>query len=1158
MTLVDGSVLLTNTPPLDFSNNFATNWILAPTQPVTQNWSDIAMNASGQYQSAVVFSTVVDGGSIYISTNYGVSWTKAPSQPTGQVQTWCSITISASGQYQTALMRPITGSPVGFIYISTNYGVSWTKAPSQPVSTNWNIVTMSASGQYQVATTKISFTNVNNEYYFSTNYGNTWTSSFFTSETGYVANIEISASGQYQTGTHSSGKIYYSINYGQSWTAATGAGLTSSGFTTDSYIAISASGQYQSIVYFQNSSTINGSIFISTNYGVSWSKAPSQPSEKKWRGIKMSASGQYQIAGNDSNETYYSTNYGQNWSSTTSVGCTFAISANGHYISAVKLFSTGETPPLSSINISVTPYSILSSNRLTITNTTNTINTTTLGESSGAFQCLGGGYFKGRVTIYEESGSNVNPLYSGSNINGTLTLSHGDFGGQSSILFTSKNNIGSDYAFISYQSSKTLASTSNEQSMLTIGVQNDNGSEIIDSINIQTGASSYTTFTSTDYNQNTLTGTSSTKVGINKVPIATLDVLGTITSSGLITANGGLTVPSIQSFTINSVSSTGGITGGQMADRTITGTKLVNNIAIDTSGTIKTTNTDPGTSTTTSGAINCSGGAYFGQNVYMGSSSFSGSATTGALTVVGGVGIGGNTHITGNTFIGGNLYTTGNTTLLGNVTILNNVTGTSTSAALQVVGGAYFGKSIYMGGTGTDGILTILNATASSSSSTGALRVTGGAYFGQSIYMGGTGTGIGTLTIKNTDAGSTTNTSGAIRCDGGAYFGKSVYFAEGFTVASGQSTTGITTTIAEGAVSTTKINNGAVTGEKLNGGINISTSGTITISNQTNTINTTTLGAASGAFQCSGGGYFKGRVTIYEELSNTSIVNPLYSASTGYNTGVNGTLTLSHGDDGGQSSILFTSKNNIGSDYAFISYQSASTIGGSGEKSMLTIGVQNDRNPDTVDTINIQTSSGSYSSYTTFTSSDYNQNTSTGTSNTRVGINKVPIATLDVLGTITASGLITASNGLTVPTGQIVTISSSEASTGSTSGAIRCTGGAYFGGATYCASTITATSFTTTSDYRIKDNIENLDDKFTIDNLRPITYLNNITKKQDIGIIAHELQEIYPFLVEGKKDDNKYQSVNYTGLIGILIKEIQDLKKDVQELKKEIQELKNP
>ena len=92
---------------------------------------------------------------------------------------------------------------------------------------------------------------------------------------------------------------------------------------------------------------------------------------------------------------------------------------------------------------------------------------------------------------------------------------------------------------------------------------------------------------------------------------------------------------------------------------------------------------------------------------------------------------------------------------------------------------------------------------------------------------------------------------------------------------------------------------------------------------------------------------------------------------------------------------------------------------------------------------------------------------------------------------------------------------------------------------------VTALAFNVTSDYRIKEDVCSLHilpDEFTVDKLRPVCYYNNQTKKQDIGLIAHELQEEYPFLVNGEKDGENYQSVNYNGLIGILIKEIQELK----------------
>ena len=93
--------------------------------------------------------------------------------------------------------------------------------------------------------------------------------------------------------------------------------------------------------------------------------------------------------------------------------------------------------------------------------------------------------------------------------------------------------------------------------------------------------------------------------------------------------------------------------------------------------------------------------------------------------------------------------------------------------------------------------------------------------------------------------------------------------------------------------------------------------------------------------------------------------------------------------------------------------------------------------------------------------------------------------------------------------------------------------------------TTTSTNFNATSDYRIKTNVVSLEDTpITIDNLRPVMYTNLLSNKEDIGFIAHEVQEHIPFLVSGEKDGEHHQSINYNGMIGILTKEIQELKKE--------------
>jgi len=106
----------------------------------------------------------------------------------------------------------------------------------------------------------------------------------------------------------------------------------------------------------------------------------------------------------------------------------------------------------------------------------------------------------------------------------------------------------------------------------------------------------------------------------------------------------------------------------------------------------------------------------------------------------------------------------------------------------------------------------------------------------------------------------------------------------------------------------------------------------------------------------------------------------------------------------------------------------------------------------------------------------------------------------------------------------------------------------------YGSYTIQGSTFKATSDYRIKEDVQNLDiNLYNVDKLRPVIYKQIDNNSINIGLIAHELQEYFPFLVTGEKDGTKTQSVNYMGLIGVLIKEIQDLKKKVAILENKIE-----
>ena len=93
------------------------------------------------------------------------------------------------------------------------------------------------------------------------------------------------------------------------------------------------------------------------------------------------------------------------------------------------------------------------------------------------------------------------------------------------------------------------------------------------------------------------------------------------------------------------------------------------------------------------------------------------------------------------------------------------------------------------------------------------------------------------------------------------------------------------------------------------------------------------------------------------------------------------------------------------------------------------------------------------------------------------------------------------------------------------------------------------------SDYRIKENIIPLSTTTNLpsmDALRPVIYYNKLLQKHEYGFIAHEVQEIFPDLVVGKKDAEQYQTINYTPMFALLVNEVKQMKREIVELRKKL------
>ncbi|MFH0949030.1 MAG: hypothetical protein V1802_00915 [Candidatus Aenigmatarchaeota archaeon] len=264
------------------SSDFGQSWVARGpgVSDPKYSWGYIAMSSDGKYQTAIgyYYDGVAFDGKIYISSDYGMNWAQS-SGPTG---TLTGIFMSSDGKYQTLIGRCYgthsSCTYAGEFYTSDNYGQSWTKRDVLGPLLYWMDVAISSDGRYQTAVLD------NGEIYISSDYGVNWAAK---GTVKYWKDVAMSSDGKYQTAIASSpGKIYTSYDYGNIWIES--ASLTE---IWPEQIAMSSDGKYQTVI--TGDGPANGRIYVSPNYGVSWTV---RGLSKMWKGIVMTTDGSYQTA----------------------------------------------------------------------------------------------------------------------------------------------------------------------------------------------------------------------------------------------------------------------------------------------------------------------------------------------------------------------------------------------------------------------------------------------------------------------------------------------------------------------------------------------------------------------------------------------------------------------------------------------------------------------------------------------------------------------------------------------------------------------------------------------------------------------------------------------------------------------------------------------
>ena len=129
-------------------------------------------------------------------------------------------------------------------------------------------------------------------------------------------------------------------------------------------------------------------------------------------------------------------------------------------------------------------------------------------------------------------------------------------------------------------------------------------------------------------------------------------------------------------------------------------------------------------------------------------------------------------------------------------------------------------------------------------------------------------------------------------------------------------------------------------------------------------------------------------------------------------------------------------------------------------------------------------------------------------------------------------------------------LSSIGITTLASAGGITTTGGdLYVSGNANVSGVITATDFDSLSDINFKTNISSINNPLDkIVQIRGVDFEWKEDSRMSMGVIAQEVEKVFPQLVHGQE----VKTVNYNGLIGLLIECVKKQQLEIEELKKHI------
>ncbi len=244
-TIGDKIAAVVNGGYIYISNDYGTSWTELTSSGI-KAWNSIAINSTGKILAATVSS-----GYIYTSNDYGVTWTP---RVTDAVRSWLSICINSTGDKLAAC-----GFDIKYIYLSSNSGETWNSVAHYNVnlvSHRWRSICCDPTGTY-LAT--VGEAGLSDNIIVSNDSGSTWLPLVLNT----AALISVCCNNDFNRLIYCSSSTIFTIDYDKTTNTLSNNQIRFTSLISGRVVCSNNSGN-------QLGAVDNNSIYVSTNNGETW------------------------------------------------------------------------------------------------------------------------------------------------------------------------------------------------------------------------------------------------------------------------------------------------------------------------------------------------------------------------------------------------------------------------------------------------------------------------------------------------------------------------------------------------------------------------------------------------------------------------------------------------------------------------------------------------------------------------------------------------------------------------------------------------------------------------------------------------------------------------------------------------------------------------